>query len=114
MSILDKLKDKTDTGGINSMTSSTNSGRPEPLLELSKLVGPVIGLATLAVGVATNLGALSSKTGGFLNKGLGAADVLMGAIGPLLGGLGAFGAAHIVASQGRKLVSPTESSGYAS
>jgi hypothetical protein len=111
MSIFDKLKD--ETGGVSSMTSSTNSGRPEPLLELSKLVGPVIGLATIAVGVATNMGALSSKTGGFLNKGLGAADVLMSAIGPVLGGLGAFGAAHIVATQGRKLVSPTDS-GYAS
>jgi hypothetical protein len=107
MSIFDKVTDTLDTGG-SEMTSASQEGRPEPLLELSRLVGPAIGLATIAVGVATNLGALSSKTGGFLNKGLGAADVLMGAIGPVLGGLGAFGAAHIVASQGRKVVSPID------
>lgn len=89
--------------------SSSIGSKPEPLLELSKLVGPVIGLATVAVGVATNLGAISSKTGGFLGKSLSAADVLMGAIGPVIGGLGAAGAAHIVASQGRKVVSPVES-----
>jgi hypothetical protein len=64
MSIFDKIRDETNTGGFDSMTSSTDSGRPEPLLELSRLVGPAIGLATVAVGVATNLGALSSKTGG--------------------------------------------------
>jgi hypothetical protein len=111
MSIFDKLKDETNIGGSDLMTSSTDSGRPEPLLELSRLVGPAIGLATIAVGVATNMGALSSKTGGFLNKGLGAADVLMSAIGPVLGGLGAFGAAHIVATQGRKVVQPVDT-GY--
>jgi hypothetical protein len=108
MSIFDKLKSEssTETGGIETMTSA--SGRPEPLLELSRLIGPVIGLATIAVGVATNLGAVSSKTGGFLNKGLSGADLLLSAIGPILGGLGAAGAAHLVATQGRKVVSPIE------
>jgi hypothetical protein len=112
MAIFDKLKDElsptTEVGGIETMTTANGSARPEPLLELSRLIGPVIGLATVAVGVATNLGAVSSKTGGFLNKGLSSADILMSAIGPVLGGIGAMGAAHVVATQGRKVVSPIE------
>jgi uncharacterized protein (DUF697 family) len=98
--------------GDNHMTSSNGSSTTEPLLDLSKKIGPVIGLAVAAVGVATNLGVLNHKTSGFLNKGLTGAQVLIGLIPAVIAGFGAPLAAHVVATQGRELVTPVSSSQY--
>jgi hypothetical protein len=85
---------------------STDSNRPEPLIELANLWGPVHSLAAAGITAATTLGVLSSKSGGFLNKGLSAGDVVMAAIPAVLAGVAPLMAAHTVASIGRDLVTP--------
>lgn len=82
------------------------TGRPEPLVDLANIWGPVHGLAAAGITAAVTLGVLSQKSGTELNKGLGVGDVLITGITSALAGLTPVLAAQTVAQVGRTLVTP--------
>jgi hypothetical protein len=95
--------------GTTPVSDPASTGRPEPLLSLAGKIGPVLGLATAALTVATSLGILTPKVSGDLNKGVSGAGVLLGLVPGVIAGFAPVVAAHLVATQGRELVTPVSS-----